>query len=220
MNAAAAGSVHKVHMMRLPFRPFLAAVTLALLTFAGAAPALAQTPDDFVKAGHAQLETLLKQPASAQRDAQISATFDQLLDYSELIKRCFKEHWNELDGAKQAEVSELLKQIVRKNYKKNLNRTLNYNVTYTGVRGQGSEVVVRTQAQSKVNARDPVVQIDYVVEGAPNGPFHVVDIIAENSSTVTNYYRQFHQFLTNPSQGYPYLVQKLKDKIARLDAGN
>ena len=78
--------------------------------------------------------------------------------------------------------------------------------------------MVRTQAQSKVNARDPVVQIDYVVQGAPNGPYHVVDIIAENSSTVTNYYRQFHQFLTNPSQGYPYLVQKLKDKIARLDA--
>jgi ABC-type transporter MlaC component len=199
-------------------RPFLAILTLAL-TLASAAPALAQTPDEFVKTGHAQLEALLKQPPSAQRDAQISATFDQLLDYSELIKRCFKEHWTELDATKQAEVSDLLKQIVRKNYKKNLSRTLNYNVTYTGVRGQGNEVTVRTQAQSKVNPRDPVVQIDYVVEGPASGPFHVVDIVAENSSTATNYYRQFHTILTDPAKGYPNLVQKLKEKIARLDAG-
>ena len=203
--------------MRLSFRPLLATITLAL-TLAASAPALAQTPDEFVKTGHAQLETLLKQPVSAQRDAQISATFDQLVDYSELIKRCFKQHWGELDAAKQAEVSDLLKEIVRRNYKKNLNRTLNYNVTYTGVRGSGNEVTVRTQAQSKVNPRDPVVQIDYVVEGPANGPYHVVDIVAENSSTTTNYYRDFHRFLTTAGQGYPYLVQKLKDKIARLDA--
>ncbi len=202
--------------MRLSFRPLLATITLAL-TLAASAPALAQTPDEFVKTGHAQLESLLKQPSSAQRDSQISSTFDQLVDYSELIKRCFKEHWGELDAAKQAEVSDLLKDIVRKNYKKNLNRTLTYNVTYTGVRGAGNEVTVRTQAQSKVNARDPVVQIDYVVEGPANGPYHVVDIVAENSSTTTNYYRDFHRFLTTQGQGYPYLVQKLKDKIAHLN---
>jgi ABC-type transporter MlaC component len=204
--------------MRFSLRPLVATVTLAL-TLATSAPALAQTPDEFVKTGHAQLTTLLQQPASAQRDAQIAAAFDQMVDYSELIKRCFREHWtSDLDAAKQAEVSDLLKQIVRKNYKKNLNRTLNYNITYTGQRTQGSDMLVRTQAQSKVNPRDPVVLIDYLVEGSPNGPYHVVDIIAENSSTATNYYRQFHTMLTDPTKGYPHLVQKLKDKIKALDA--
>jgi ABC-type transporter MlaC component len=204
-------------MSPFSLRPFLVVVALAM-TLASAAPALAQTPDEFVQTGHAQLETLLKQPVSAQRDAQISATFDQMVDYSELVRRCFKEHWNELDAAKQAEVGELLKEIVRKNYKKNLNRTLNYNITYTGSRGQGSDVLVRTQAQSKVNVRDPVVQVDYVVAGPANGPFHVVDIIAESSSTTNNYYRDFHTMLTTPAKGYSYLVQKLKDKIARLNS--
>jgi len=219
MNSRPAGIVHLRYKMRPKLRSFFTVITLAL-SLSTAGLALAQSPDDFVKSGHSQLESLLKQPASAQRDAQISSAFDQMIDYSELIKRCFKEHWNELGATKQAEVSDLLKQIVRKNYQKNLKRTLEYNVTYNGVRGSGSDVVVRTQAQSKTNPRDPVVQVDYVVEGGPNGPYHVVDIVAENSSTVTNYYRQFHQFLTTASQGYPYLVQKLKDKIAKLDAGN
>ena len=193
--------------------------TLALgLTLATAAPALADTPDQFVQTGHHQLEALLRQAPSAQRDAQISATFDQMVDYSELIRRCFKEHWSELDATKQAEVSDLLKEIVRKNYRKNLKRTLDYNVTYTGTRGQGGDVVVRTQAQSRINVREPVVQVDYVVAGPPSGPYHVVDIVAENSSTVNNYYHDFHRFLTDPSKGYPYLVQKLRNKIASLNA--
>lgn len=217
MNVAAAGTVHPRVIMRLSIRPFFAALTLAL-TLATAAPALAQSPDDFVKAGHAQLTSLLQQPSSAQRDAQIAATFDQMLDYSELVRRCFLQDWAQLSANQQTEVGDLLKQIVRKNYQKNLNRTLNYNITYMGVRTQGSDVLVRTQAQSRVNVRDPVVQIDYLVEGSPNGPFHVVDIVAENSSTVTNYYRDFHRFLTTAGQGYPYLVQKLKDKLARLNA--
>jgi len=203
--------------MNFSIRRFLAVSTLAL-SMSTAATALAQTPDEFVKTGHAQLESLLKQPVSAQRDAQISSTMDQMFDYSELVRRCFREHWNELDAAKQAEVSDLLKEFIRKNYQKNLKRTLNYDVTYTGTRGQGSDIVVRTQAQSKTNVREAPVQLDYVIEGSPNGPFHVVDIVAENSSTVTNYYRQFHRFLTTPGQGYPYLVEKLKKKIAELDA--
>ncbi len=201
---------------RFSVRSFLTVLALAL-TLSTAATALAQTPDDFVKTGHAQLQTLLRQPTSAQRDAQISTTFDQLVDYNELIRRCFKEHWNDLDATKQAEVSDLLKQIVRKNYKKNLNRTLNYDITYTGTRQSGNEVLVRTQAQSRINVRDPAVQIDYLVSGPANGPYHVVDIITENSSMVTNYYHDFHRFLTTPGQGYDYLVQKLKNKIASLN---
>jgi len=203
-------------MNRFSFSSFVAVLALAL-TMSAAAPALGQTPDEFVKAGHAQLDALLRQPASAQRDAQIASAFDRMVDYDELVRRCFKQHWGELDAAKQAEVSGLLREIVRKNYQKNLKRTLDYNITYTGQRGQGSDVVVRTQAQSKTDPREPAKLVDYVVEGAPNGPFHVVDIIAENSSTVTNYYRDFHRFLTTPGQGYPYLVDKLKKKIEKLN---
>ena len=218
MNGRAAAPVHtKARDMKFSIRRFVAVSTLAL-TMSTAATALAQTPDEFVKTGHAQLESLLRQPASAQRDAQISSTMDQMFDYSELVRRCFREHWNELDAAKQAEVSDLLKEFIRKNYQKNLKRTLNYTITYTGVRQQGNQVLVRTQAQSKTNVREAPVQLDYVVEGSPNGPYHVVDIVAENSSTVTNYYRQFHRFLTTPGQGYPYLVEKLRKKIAQLDA--
>jgi phospholipid transport system substrate-binding protein len=196
-------------------RPFFTAIALCL-TLGVATPALAQTADDFVQTNHHRLEALLRQAPSAQRDAQVASAFDQMVDYNELVRRCFRDHWDDLDAAKQTEVSGLLKQIIRKTYQRNLRRTFDYNVTYTGTRGQGSDVIVRTQAESKVDTRAAVLQVDYVVAGS--GPFHVVDIVAENSSTVTTYYRKFHEYLTDPAKGYPFLVQKLKDSIARLNA--
>ncbi len=203
-------------MKRFAIRRLIAVVAVAV-TMASAASALADTPDGFVQTGHAQLESLLKQPTSAQRDAQIGATFDKMVDYNELVRRCFRDDWGTLSAEQQSEVSGLLRQIVQKNYRKNLKRTLDYNVTYTGTRGQGNDVVVRTEAKSKVNPREDTVRVDYVVSGPSGGPYHIVDIVTESSSLTTSYYRDLHSMLTTAGKGYAYVVQKLKDKIVKLD---
>jgi len=206
-------------MKRFAIRRFLAAAAIAV-TLGTTATALAETPDVFVQTGHAQLDALLKQPTSAQRDAQIATAFDRMVDYDELVRRCFKDDWGTLNAPQQAEVKGLLQQIVQKNYRKNLKRTLDYNVSYTGTRGQGNDVIVRTEAKSRTNPREDAVRIDYVVSGPTGGPYHVVDIVTESSSLTGNYYREIHSMLTSPGKGYPYVVQKLKDKIAKLDQGS
>jgi len=205
-------------MKRFAIRRFLAAVAVTI-TLATTATALAETPDAFVQTGHAQLDALLKQPTSAQRDAQIATTFDRMVDYDELVRRCFKDDWGSLNSSQQGEVKGLLQQIVQKNYRKNLKRTLDYNVSYTGTRGQGNDIIVRTEAKSRTNPREDAVRIDYVVAGPTGGPYHVVDIVTESSSLTGNYYREIHSMLTSPGKGYPYVVQKLKDKITKLDQG-
>ena len=47
--------------------------------------------------------------------------------------------------------------------------------------------------------------------------FKVVDIVTEGSSLTKNYYDQFRKKMHNPDEGYPNIVQKLKDKIAKAD---
>jgi ABC-type transporter MlaC component len=60
------------------------------------------------------------------------------------------------------------------------------------------------------------VQVDYVVK--PEGSaYRVVDIVTEGSSLTKNYYDQFHKMLTTPGQGYPHVVKKLNEKIAKAD---
>lgn len=192
---------------------------------ASSASALAQTPDDFVKTQHGKLETILRQPDSGAKDTQIASTLDSMIDYDALAKRAFGEpcpvagctdHWPELSADQRTEITSLLKTLVQKNYKKNLNRTLNYDVKYSGAVAQGQNFEVHTEAKNKVDAREPVVFIDYLLAGASGGPYRVVDIVTERSSLTKNYYDSFHKYLTTPGQGYPYLKQKVVDKTAKL----
>ncbi|HEX7602907.1 MAG TPA: ABC transporter substrate-binding protein [Polyangiaceae bacterium] len=200
----------------MKLRRFLS-VSLVCLSLALSGSALADTPDGFVKTGQTNLTGLLKQPASGARDAQLTATFDKLVDYSELVRRCFKEDWAGLSEAQKSEVGDLLHKLVEKNYRKNLKRTLDYTVTYTGTAPVGNDTRVRSEAKSNTNPRDPVVQIDYVVMGPAGGPYHIVDIVTEGSFLTNSYYTQFHKMLAPTGQGYAYLVSKLKEKLAKPD---
>jgi ABC-type transporter MlaC component len=195
--------------MRRLFAVFVLAFSMLL-----AGSALADTPDNFVKAGHQQLTSLLKQPASPTREAAITAEFDKLVDYNELSKRCFGDDWSKLTPAQQTEVTGLIHKLVEKNYKKNLTRTLDYTIAYTGAGALGADTRVRTEAKNNTNARD-TVQIDYVVSGSGAGPFKIVDIVTEGSFLTNSYKSQFTKMLSTAGQGYPYIVQKINEKLAK-----
>lgn len=179
----------------------------------------------YVEKQNDTISRLLKQPATAARDTQISGTLDGYVDYDELTRRAFGEpcpstkscanHWAELDAKQKGEVRDLLKKLVEKNYRKNLIKTLDWDVNYKGAKeGKPGESRVRTEAKNKVKPRDPSVQVDYVVRSS-GGAFKVVDIVTEGSSLTKNYYDQFHRMLTNPGQGYGYVVRKLNEKISK-----
>ena len=201
---------------------FAQAAILALsLTFAGAA--LAGDPQGYMQTQHNSMTNLLKQPASSTRDAQIATLLDGMIDYEELVRRSFGEpcpvavpgctdHWKQLTDAQKTEIVGLIKKLVQKNYRKNLIRTLDYDVSYNGAKQQNGDFRVKTEAKSKVKPRDPAVQVDYILETS-NGSFKVVDIVTEGSSMAKVYYDQFHKFLTTDGQGYPYLVQKVNARI-------
>jgi phospholipid transport system substrate-binding protein len=122
-----------------------------------------------------------------------------------------------LTAEQKTEVTGLLKNLVEKNLQKNINKTRDFDVSYSGAKEIAQNTSkIKTEAKSKAKPRDPAVQVDYVI--LENGDkYRVVDIVTEGSSMVKNYYDQFHRMLTTENQGYPYLVQKLRDKIAAKD---
>jgi ABC-type transporter MlaC component len=197
---------------------------LALTLPAHAAP---EDAEGFIRSEHAKLDQLLHQPASSGRDVQINQTLDMFVDYSDLTKRAFGEPcppslpgcedlWSGYSESQKTELRDLLSQLVRKSYRKNLLKTLDYDVSYRGSKDEAGDTKVRTEAKSKTKPRDPAVRIDYVVKQTSNG-YRVVDIVTEGSSLTKNYYEQFRKKMHNPSEGYANIVQKLRDKIAKND---
>lgn len=200
-----------------------AAACLALVAFTP--PAEAQSnAQAFVEQEHGRLAALMKQPPNAGREATISSELDRMVDYDELARRTFglpcpprvsqcQNHWDPLTADQKKEVTDLLRKLVERNYKKNLRKTLDYDVTYKGARATGSDTTIRTEAKSKTKPRESPVTIDYIVSSSAGG-FKVVDIRTEGSSLAKNYYQQFHRMLTTPGQGYPHVTKRLRDKIA------
>ena len=145
----------------------------AVVMGSGLALADASTPQAFISSEQATLTSLLKQPESADRNAKLSHELDGMVDYDELARRTLghpcpasvpacHDHWADLSDAQHVEVTGLLKKLVEKNYRKNLIKTLNYDITVKLERDQNGEAKVTTEAQKR-DSRDPAVQIDYLV---------------------------------------------------------
>lgn len=202
-------------------------VSAMLGVLAVALPAHAGSAQDFIQQEHSQLEQTLHQPDSASRDAQVNRGLDTFVDYEEMTRRAFGEPchasrpncedlWAKLDDGQKHEVTDLLKQLVRKSYRKNLLKTLDYDIAYKGEKLQGTDTKVVTEASNKLKPRDPPVRVEYIVRQTDKG-FICVDFVTEGSSLTKNYYDQFKTKMDDPNLGYPNIVTKLKEKIAKKD---
>ncbi len=184
---------------------------LSMVGYVGAADA--GTATEIVKTKQTTLFELLKQPGSANQK-KVSASFDDMLDYSALAEASLGSEWAARSDAEKAEFSDLLKQLVRKAYEKNLRKTLNFNIEYLGEDASGSSIVVKTKAVSKTNAREEPIEISFKMQ-EKDGVWRVQDIVTEGVSLVSSYRSQFTKVIKK--DGFPALIKKMKDKIAKGD---
>lgn len=205
---------------RQVFRGLLLGLTVTTLSFAAAADTAGA--QQFVEREHKKVHGLVNSNAP---QAEVTKAIDGMVDYDEIAQRALGKpcpatitdctnHWDPLTDAQKTEVRDLFRQLVEKKYRDNAYKTKDFDVSYRGAKEAGGDMTkVRTEAQNKLKPREPPVRVDYVVRGSSN--YKVVDLVTEGSILSKNYYDQSHKMLTTPGQGYPYFVQKLKDKITR-----
>jgi phospholipid transport system substrate-binding protein len=184
----------------------LTALTLGNRAFA------AGSAQEFVKAKQARVTSLLHQTPSSQRDKQIAAVLDGMMDYDELAKSSLASHWNDLSESQRREFTDVLKRLVQRNYERNIKNIMDYRVEYLGEDPASDSVVVHTRATSTTNSREDPVAIDYQLGPVGDG-WRVLDIVTEGSSLVKNYKNQFHRIIQK--DGYDALLKRMKDKLAK-----
>lgn len=177
----------------------VAATVLPGVAFAGAAT-------DTVKAK----QTALFDKIRANDDAGTAALFDEMLDYDALARASLGSEWAARSDAEKAEFTGLLTKLVQQAYKKNLTKILNYDVEYVGEESKGDVTKVKTKAKSKSDAREEPIEIVFSIKGNK-----VVDIETEGVSLVSSYRSQFTKIIKK--DGFPALIQKMKDKLAKGD---
>ena len=167
-----------------------------------------------VQSEQAKIEGLLRANADVSAQNQV---VDNFVDWNEFASRSLGQpcppavpsctnQWTKLTPDQQKEMTGLLRQVLEKSYRKTISKTLDYNVTYKAIAPSPlGDSRIRSIAKSKLNPRDPEIQVDYLVKA------NCVDMVTEGASVTKNYYDALNKKLTN--EGYPAAVTMLKNKI-------
>src|SRR5262249_50616197 len=154
---------------------------LGLCLSALPATAFGAEAETFVKTKQTEIIGLLKQSKNPKSDPKIEAVCDQILDYEVMAKEALGEQWNERTEAERKQFQGLLKQLVQRAYRKNLSKTLNYELSYVGEEKVKDGTLVRTVAKDLSNTREAPVSIDFKVHKADT-KLKIRDIVTEGSS--------------------------------------
>lgn len=187
-----------------PRRSFLSAVVCAV-ALSVTPLAFAASAEDFVKAKQTELVKLVQ----SGKEADVDKVFDQVLDYRVLAEAALRDHWAERTPAERDEFTDLLSKLVRNSYRKNIKKTLGYDVTYKGTEKGKEGEVVRTVAKNTKDAREEPISIDYVVRAQGSGQ-RIVDVVTEGSSMVNNYRSSFNRIMKKG--GFPEVLKRMRKK--------
>lgn len=193
-------------------------VVYAFLLLAPSAAAAQGGPATrYLRTQHEHVDHIMARAATTDaartaRDAEVTAILVDLLDFDELSRRALDTHWAALTPAQQTEFSSLLRQLVERNYRTNLERIRDYAVSYTREESTSNGVVVHTAAQSQTSRREPPVEIAYAMHVAGT-EWRVFDVNTDGVSLVHNYQQQFHRIITR--DGFDALLTRMRDRLAR-----
>jgi phospholipid transport system substrate-binding protein len=204
--------------MRLLFTHFF--VISALLLASAVASAQTGPAARYVKTRHDQVRQVLDRPArndaarERQRD-QVTELIRGLLDLDAMAEQALGRHWEGRSAAERTHFVALLRQLVERSYRENLEGTQSYEVRYEGEEARGDSIVVQTLARSRQNRRAPEIQIDYRLR--PEGESYMVeDIVTDGVSLVRNYRNQFDRIIRR--DGWTALIERMEQRLAEGSA--
>ena len=195
---------------------WIVGVLVTLIALSLPLTAAAAEAEGFVKAKQTELMSLLKRGKSTSNNQKIEAIFDDMLDYDAIAKESLGEHWDERSEAEKKEFRGILKQLVQRAYRKNLSKTLNYDLSYLGEsKAKGDSTLVKTVAKDRKNAREEPVTIDFNVHKV-GSQLKIRDIVTEGSSLTSNYRSQFRRIIKK--KGFDELIKRMKTKLEKDEA--
>ncbi len=200
-------------------------VMLAATLAAGAAGAQPQGgPRRWIEARHVVVNRLLQMPApagspqAARRDAQVTGVLNQMLDLDELARLALEPHWATLTAEQRQEFVGLLRQLIERNYRQNLDSTQGFAVTYDAesIDQAAGTASVRTTARSRSDARAAPVSIEYKLRRR-GSDWIVYDLVTNGSSLVSTYHDSYTRIIRE--RGFPELVRRMRARVEALRSG-
>lgn len=170
----------------------------------------------FLKQRHDDVNRIMRRSAETDADRQrrsqeVTRILSELLDYQELSRRALGAHWESRTPQQRERFVSLLRQLVERNYEQNLQRIQEFEVRYTGEEAIADGTVVRTEARSRTERRQPPVEITYSMH-LDGAAWRVFDVNTDGVSLVRNYNTQFNRIISQ--NGWDELIRRMEQRLA------
>ncbi len=198
----------------------LASLALVLALPTVSTPPPGAGPLTTLRDDNSRIEAILRRrpaPDSPQERAakeELKGIVNNLLDYRELAQRSLAEQWDKLSNAQREEFVATLRELIEKNYVKQLRTNLDYAVNYKSERITAGQATVSTSVHVRTKGKSTDVTIDYKMK-RDEGRWKVWDVIDDEVSMVQNYRSQFAKIIS--TDGYNALLARMRKKISEIN---
>lgn len=170
--------------------------------------------ETFIRTKHNKVRAVLRKPDTPERGEELTVLLGEFLDYDRLSKLSLDKEWAKRSPKERDQFVSLLRQLVERQYQRNMESTLEYKVKWVGTEPIETGVKVNSSAKSVKKKRQPPVTIDYSM--SPDGDqWKVFDIFTDEVSLVKNYKRQFRRVIKD--EGWSGLIGRMEKKLKAED---
>jgi len=198
-------------------------VLSGLLGLVLSSSAFAAGPMATLKSKNSEVDKLLHvktapgSPEEKKVKDDIKAMAGTLFDYQELAKKSLADHWDKLTPAQRTEFVTTLRELIERNYTRQLKTNLDYQVVYKDEEVKGQDASVTSVVKVKTKGKSTDAEIVYKMRKPDAAKDWLVwDVITDEVSLVRNYRTQFGKIINE--KGYDELIKKMKTKLD--DKGN
>jgi phospholipid transport system substrate-binding protein len=184
------------------------------VTDLGVSAAQAANAEQFIRTKHNKVRAVLRKPDTPKRANELTKLLGEFLDYDRLAKLSLDKEWSKRTQKERDHFVSLLRQLVERQYQRNMESTLQYEVSWVGTEPIETGVKVKSSAKSVKKKRQPPITIDYSMSPAGE-EWKVFDIFTDDVSLVKNYKRQFRRVIAD--EGWNGLIDRMEKKLKAED---
>lgn len=183
-------------------------------------PPAGSSPMADLKKSNAALKKLFQKqspswsPESDAKKGEMRKIVSGFLDFEELARRALAKHWDAITPKQRTEFVGVLRDLIERNYIRQVHGQPNYNLTFDKEALSGSEATVDATLDTASNGKKVKVEMEYKLLYKGNR-WLVYDVITDEQSMLENYRAEFNKIITKES--FDALLKRMKKRLEKAD---
>jgi phospholipid transport system substrate-binding protein len=174
-------------------------------------------PMEELKRANAQLKKQLGNrkpswsPEAQARNVEIKKIVGSFLDFEELARRALIRHWDGLSAKQRTDFVRTLRDLVERNYVRQLYGQPDYDLKLDREEVAGSEATVAGSLRASAKGKNVTMALEYKLVKKQNR-WVVFDVVTDELSLLENYRAEFNKVIARES--FDALLSRMKRKLA------